>query len=134
MERQPRAAEACALALGTRANETLVFGAITAGTTLETIAHQFEPVCQWTWRGSIRPRSASCSKPWRALRSSSPTASSSRTGPWIQRTSTIRSNLTSVKTELSVVQNKLNEVQQALKTTLELLRTPQGQREGFPSK
>jgi len=150
------AGDACAVALRTRANETLVFGAITAASTLETIANQFAPVCELDVAGF---NSAPVCIVFETLAGIAKLIANgfvfedgSVNSTHIDHTfecvksldaandaiqgdlDGVKNDLTTVKTELSVVQNKLNEVQQALMTTLELLRTPQGQRAGFPNK
>ena len=149
------AGDACALALEGRSNEALVFGAITAATTLETIADQFGPVCELDVAGfNSAPicivfetlsgiaeliangfvfedgsvDSTHIDNTFECVKSLD-AASDAIQGDL----EAVKNDLASVKSELSVVQDKLNEVQNTLMTTIELLKTPQGQREGFPS-
>jgi len=150
------AGDACATALESRANETLVFGAITAATTLETIANQFNPVCQLDVAGfnssPVCIVFETLSGIAKLIANGFVFEDGSVNSTHIDHTfecvksldaandaiqgdlEGVKNDLATVKSELSVVQNKLNEVQEALITTLELLKTPQGQREGFPNK
>jgi hypothetical protein len=148
--------DACSAALQSRANETLVFAAITASTTLETIANQFNAVCQLDAAGF---NSAPVCIVFETLAGIAKlitngfvfedgNVSSTHIDQTFQCVQSldaaneavqgdlelVKSDLATVKSELSVVQGKLNELQQSLAATLELLRTPQGQREGFPTK
>jgi hypothetical protein len=150
------AADACSAALESRANENLVFGAITASTTLETIANQFNPVCQLDVAGFnsapvciIFETLAGIAK---IITNGFVFEDGNVSSKHIDQTfecvksldaaneavqgdlEVVKNDLATVKSELSAVQGKLDDLQQALATTLELLKTPQGQREGFPTK
>jgi hypothetical protein len=147
--------DACELALLGRPSDTVVFGAITAATTLETIAEQFNPVCQLDVAGF---NSAPVCIVFETLSGIAELIANGFTfevgsvdSAHIDNTfecvkgldaandaiqgdlETVKNDLATVKSELSVVQSRLDEVQEALMTTIELLNTPQGRREDFPT-
>jgi len=148
--------DACAAALVGRPDETLVFGAITAATTLETMAAQFDPVCNLDVAGFnsapvcivFETLAGIAQIIANGLEFEDANVDSTHIDNTFECVKTlnadneaiqgdledVKNDLVTVKSELSAVQDQLNQVQDQLVTTIELLKLPQGKREGFPAR
>ena len=148
--------DACGAALVGRPDEALVFGAITAGTTLETIAAQFDPVCNLDVAGFnaapvciVFETVAGIAKIIaNGLEFEDGNVDSAHIDNTLECVKTldaaneaiqgdledVKNDLVTVKSELTEVQDRLSQVQEQLAITIDLLKKPQGQRDGFPAK